>query len=130
VFIAALQVAKVVRKTLSRARALRRRLTGAETILWSRLRRDVQGLRFRRQHPIGPYIADFACVPARLVVEVDGATHSTQAELSYDARRDHFLRAEGWYVLRLLNSDVYAALDDVLDNICSVAWGRIGRDCC
>ncbi len=119
-------VAKVARKTLSHARALRRKLTDAEAMLWSRLRKDVHGIRFRRQHPIGPYIADFACVRARLVVEIDGATHSTDVELEYDARRDRYMRAQGWHVLRFRNDDIYDALGDVVERICSVAFTRMG----
>ena len=119
-------MAKVPRKTLSRARTLRRKLTDAETMLWSRVRKDVHGVRFRRQHPIGPYIADFACVRARLVVEIDGATHSTDAEREYDARRDRYMRSRGWYVLRVQNDDIYDGLSDAVDYICSIAFGRIG----
>lgn len=93
-------------------------MTDAETILWSRLRRDaVMGHRFRRQHPIGPYVADFACVTANLVVEIDGATHSRDAEVAHDRRRDAFLRARGWRVFRVQNSDIYKNLDGVLEGI-------------
>jgi very-short-patch-repair endonuclease len=100
------------------AKNLRRRMTDAEIILWSRLRRDaVMGRRFRRQHPIGPYIADFACVAARLVVEVDGGTHGRDEEIAHDRKRDAFLNAHGWHVLRVRNDDVYKNLHDVLDGI-------------
>ena len=116
----------MARKTLSRARKLRRKLTDAETMLWSRVRKDVHGIRIRRQHPIGPFIADFACVRARLVVEIDGATHSADVERDYDARRDRYMRVRGWYVLRFRNDDIYDALGDVVERICSVAFSRIG----
>jgi very-short-patch-repair endonuclease len=111
-------MAYVVPKTLSRARKLRRTLTDAETILWSRLRRDALGVRFRRQHPVGPYIADFACIPARLIVEVDGGTHGTDAERDHDARRDAFMRAQGWRVVRVWNTDVYERLESLMEMIC------------
>ncbi|HEX4160581.1 MAG TPA: endonuclease domain-containing protein [Rhizomicrobium sp.] len=111
------RMAYVAAKTLSRARALRRKMTGAETLLWSQLRRGKSGMRFRRQHPIGPYIADFACVPARLVIEIDGATHSTEMEVRHDAQRDAFLRTRSWRVVRLTNDDVYRSLDAVLELI-------------
>ncbi len=114
-------MAYVAPKTLRRAGTLRRRLTDAETILWSRLRRDAHGLRFRRQHPVGPFIADFACVSARVIVEVDGGTHATDAERAYDARRDAFLCSQGWRVLRVANVDVYERLDAVLEFICDSA---------
>jgi very-short-patch-repair endonuclease len=120
-------MAKVARKTLSRARTLRRKLTNAELLIWWQLRKDIRGVRFRRQHPVGPYIADFACVPARLIVEIDGGTHSTDAEFIYDGRRDKFLRAQGWHVLRLRNEDVYESLDDAVERICNLAFARIGR---
>src|SRR5258707_208836 len=107
-------------ETRSRALAkqLRRRMTDAEVILWSRLRRDaVFGNRFRRQHPIGRYIADFACARERLVVEVDGGTHFTPAEVAYDLKRDSYLNKRGWHVLRVTNQDIYKNLESVLESI-------------
>jgi very-short-patch-repair endonuclease len=89
------------------AKKLRQAMTDAEVILWRHLRRDeMHGLRFRRQHPIGPFIADFACVPAKLIVEVDGATHGSDAEVAYDKRRTVFLEKRGWRVIRVDNFDV------------------------
>ena len=110
-------MAYVAADTLIRARALRRRLTNAETVLWSRLRHGIGGMRFRRQHPIGPYIADFACIRARLVVEVDGATHSSVAERRHDARREAFLHSRSWQIVRVTNDEVYHSLDAVLEFI-------------
>lgn len=93
-------------------------MTDAEVILWSKLRRNsADGRRFRKQHPIGPYIADFACVPARLVVEVDGETHGTDAEFAHDSKRDLYLKSHGWRVLRATNEDVYKRLDMVIEGI-------------
>jgi very-short-patch-repair endonuclease len=67
-------------------------MTEAEVMLWSRLRlKEMHGVHFRRQHPIGPYIADFACVPAMLVVEVDGRTHATDEQHAHDVRRDAYM---------------------------------------
>ncbi|MEQ8404258.1 MAG: endonuclease domain-containing protein [Oceanicaulis sp.] len=108
------------RETRSRslARALRRRMTDAETILWSRLRRgQLGGWKFRRQHPVGPYIADFACLDGGLIVEVDGATHSTPREIARDARRTAFLQAKGFEVYRAWNIDIYENLEGVLDGV-------------
>ena len=100
------------------ARRLRREMTNAEVILWSRLRQNcVSGMRFRRQHPIGPYIADFACLLPKLVIEVDGDTHSRDAELRHDRTRDAFMRARGWRIFRITNQDVYKNLGSVLDQI-------------
>ena len=98
------------------AKQLRRRLTDAEAILWSRLR-VWPGHRFRRQHPIGVYIADFACVASKLVIEVDGATHGSDAERARDAVRERYLQRSGWRIVRVWNSDVYERLDDVLDTV-------------
>jgi len=108
-------MARVESDTLIRARALRRRLTRAETILWSRLRHGIGGMQFRRQHPVGPYIADFACIRAHLVIEVDGATHGSDEERRRDARREAFLRSRSWQIVRVTNDEVYRSLDAVLE---------------
>ncbi|WP_407354129.1 endonuclease domain-containing protein [Luteimonas sp. R10] len=92
------------------ARALRRDMTTAECMLWRQLRRRRLGWRFRRQHPIGPYVADFVCVEARLVIEVDGGQHMGSAT---DPRRDAFLRTRGFEILRFWNNDVTANLEGV-----------------
>jgi very-short-patch-repair endonuclease len=100
------------------AKTLRRNLTDAETVLWSKLQEGrPHGYRFRRQHPIGPFIVDFASVRARLVIEVDGATHGTDDEQEYDRRRESWLLRRGWRVLRFTNSDVYESLDSVVEAI-------------
>jgi very-short-patch-repair endonuclease len=104
------------------AKRLRASMTNAEVLLWSRLRRgQMQRLRFRRQHPIGPYVADFACASLKLIVEVDGATHATAEELAYDARRRQYFTTRGWREIRVANLDVYKHLDGVLDFICREA---------
>ena len=91
-------------------------LTDAECLLWSRLRRrQIAGFKFRRQHQIGLYICDFASVAGKLVVELDGSQHDIQ--LTYDARRDHFLRSAGFRVLRFWNNDVLARTEEVVDTI-------------
>ena len=101
-------------RVTAKARSLRQNMTKAEVILWMYLRRRaLNGARFRRQHPIGPFIADFACASARLIVEVDGATHSTPDELAYDARRTKYLKSKGWTVLRVTNTDIYQDIDGV-----------------
>lgn len=101
-------------RVTANARSLRQNMTKAEVILWVHIRkRALNGARFRRQHPIGPYIADFTCPAAKLVVEVDGATHSTPEELAYDARRTKYLESEGWTVIRVTNSDIYENMDGV-----------------
>ncbi len=100
------------------AKRLRAVMTSAEVILWSRLRRGgMRDLRFRRQHPIGPFVADFACVSAKLVIEVDGETHATWLERAHDARRRRYFTERGWREVRIGNNDVYKRLDDVLEMI-------------
>jgi very-short-patch-repair endonuclease len=98
------------------AKQLRRKLTDAETILWSRLRYWPE-VKFRRQHPVGIYIADFACVASRLIIEVDGWTHSSDADVARDLARTRYLEQRGWRVFRLTNEDIYKRLDDALSTI-------------
>ncbi|KDA04075.1 endonuclease domain-containing protein [Hyphomonas oceanitis] len=100
------------------AKSLRRKMTDAETILWSRLKgRQRDGWQFRRQHPVGRYITDFACTRARLVLEVDGATHAEDHEIARDRQRDTTLAQLGWTSLRVTNLDIYENLEGVLDTI-------------
>ena len=100
------------------ARSLRRNATSAERRLWQGLRREqVAGFRFRRQVALGSFIADFACFEARLVVEVDGATQSTDEEIQRDVARSAALAAQGYAVLRFANEEVYRNLDGVLETI-------------
>ncbi|MAC38885.1 MAG: hypothetical protein CMH94_00310 [Oceanicaulis sp.] len=104
---------------------MRRSMTKAELWLWQRLRaRQLCGLKFRRQHPIGPYIADFACLQCRLVVELDGASHSTDQEIAHDRRRTAFIERDGWLVLRFWNTDLYDDIDETLNRIAEVASAR------
>ena len=87
------------------ARALRRASTDAERALWRLLRaRRFHGHKFRRQHPIGPTIADFACVTHRLIIEADGGQHDARSEP--DARRTAWLDSQGWRVLRFWNPEI------------------------
>jgi len=91
-------------------------MTPAEHALWRRLRhRQLGGHRFRRQFPIGPYIADFACPAARLVIEVDGGQHFD--EVAYEERREAFLSSRRYRVLRFWNGDVLGRMHDVLEVI-------------
>jgi len=97
------------------ARHLRHTQTDAEHAIWRLLRnRRFHGHKFRRQHPIGPFIADFVCVAARLVVEADGGQH---AESVGDERRTAWLEARGWRVIRFWNTDVLAHPDYVVTTI-------------
>ncbi|CAM0999769.1 DNA methyltransferase [Rhodanobacter sp. Root179] len=97
------------------ARQLRRAMTPAEHHLWARLRqRQLGGCRFRRQHPLGPYIVDFACLEKHLVVEVDGSGHLDSVA---DVGRDDWLRQHGFTVVRCWNHDVLDRTELVLEVI-------------
>jgi very-short-patch-repair endonuclease len=112
--------------TSKRAKALRRNLTEPEIMLWSRLKRRLPDQpKFRNQHPIGPYILDFFCPAARLAIEIDGATHSEDAQIAHDARRDTWLRDQGIEVYRISASSVFADLDAVADGARRVALSRL-----
>jgi very-short-patch-repair endonuclease len=99
------------------ARRLRRNATIAEQRLWYRLRsRSLYGMKFVRQEPIGPYIADFVCRKHRLIIEVDGGQHCENVR---DVVRDRWLREHGYCVLRFWNNDVIRNIDGVLETIAS-----------
>ncbi len=100
------------------ARNLRREPSKAETLMWGVLRnRQIEGVKFIRQEPVGPYFVDFLCRVKKLVIEIDGATHGTEEELAYDAARTSWLEANGYRVIRFGNMDVYEAMDDVVARI-------------
>ena len=101
---------------LNYARNLRQNLTDAERLHWTRLRRrQVAGLKLRRQHMIGPYICDFVCPKAAVIIELDGSQHLDAA--SYDLRRDNFLRERGFRVLRFWNGQVLNETASVMETI-------------
>jgi very-short-patch-repair endonuclease len=101
-----------------RARAQRRDAPAAERVVWRYLRyRQLGGRKFVRQEPIGAYIADFVCRESKLVIEIDGATHSTDREVSHDARRTGYLEAQGCRVVRFTNERVFENVEGVLDDI-------------
>jgi very-short-patch-repair endonuclease len=106
-----------------RARNLRKSMSNAERKLWQALRlRQLDGARFRRQHPIGPYIVDFVCLEKRLIVEVDGPQHTQEEHVVRDARRDRWLNAEGYRVMRFQTIDAYQNLGGVVDTIWAALW--------
>lgn len=108
-----------------RARALRKNRTSTERKLWWRLR-DLKhrGWKFRQQAPIDHFIVDFVCLSHRLIVEIDGATHGTADEIARDARRERYLRDQGFDILRVWNSDVYDNVAGVLDAIVQALEAR------
>ena len=104
------------RKHVATARKLRSTMTDAERVLWSRLRdRRLEGFKFRRQVPLAGFVADFACLDVKLIVEVDGSQHLD--EMESDQRRTEKLGELGFHVLRFWNDDVLARTDDVLEAI-------------
>ena len=106
------------------ARRLRTNATGAETSLWRHLKRmETSGTHFRRQVPIGRYIADFACMASRLVVELDGSQHGDEVNKAKDEERTRWLESEGYRVIRFWNNDVSQNLDGVLDTIRAALYG-------
>jgi very-short-patch-repair endonuclease len=104
------------------ARRLRRDLTPAERLLRRAIRANALGAKFCRHHPIGPYVADFACLEAALVIEVDGGQHGDDR----DAERDAFMRAAGWEILRFSNNEVLDKLDGVIAVIAQSVAARAG----
>ncbi|MCX7312318.1 MAG: endonuclease domain-containing protein [Hyphomicrobiales bacterium] len=109
---------QVSKKLRSRARSLRQDSTDAERLIWSALRAHrMHGASFRRQTPIGPYIADFVCHQASLVIELDGGQHFEDENLKRDARRDAFFGSKGFRVLRFNNHDVMTNQQGVLEAI-------------
>ena len=110
---------RIKEKTTDNARSLRSNMTDVERILWRAIRgRQLHGYRFRRQHPIGPYIADFACIEKKCVIELDGGQHQNQ--ISYDEDRTIFLQIQGWQVLRFWNNDVLNHLDGVVSTVVTI----------
>ncbi len=100
------------------ARQLRREASKAEAVLWKALRnRQLDGFKFVRQEPLGPYIVDFLCRGAKLVVEIDGATHGTEHEIAGDHIRTAWLAARGYRVIRFQNGEIYQSLDWVAGEI-------------
>jgi very-short-patch-repair endonuclease len=102
------------RRTVERARGLRRAMTMPEVRLWAILRGRPRGFRFRRQHPIGPFVLDFYCPAARLAIEIDGASHDFGDRPQSDDARDHWLQGQGVATLRMPARDVIERLDDVV----------------
>ena len=116
---------------LKRSRELRRKMTLPEKILWQFLRASCfAGLHFRRQHPIGSYIADFCCIKAKLIVELDGRHHD---QIKHDdEKRDDFFKKRGFRVLRFTNDHVFDHIDWLLQTIAhelEIDWKKSYHDC-
>jgi very-short-patch-repair endonuclease len=108
-----------------KARQLRSRMTDAERKLWQILRgRRLGGYRFRKQAPLGKYVADFICHEAKLIIEVDGGHHNESKEANYDARRTSWLNSQGYIVHRFWNNEVLGQLEAVSGIILELCFKR------
>jgi very-short-patch-repair endonuclease len=116
---------KNTRDTGQRAKALRKQAPKTERLLWRALSalRTETGLHFRRQHPLPPYFADFACVKAKLIVELDGSSHDMRQ--SYDAKRDKELHSREWTILRINNEEIEKNLEGVVVTILETTEKRL-----
>jgi very-short-patch-repair endonuclease len=112
-------------RTTKRARELRRRMTLPEVVLWHWLRQRPNGLKFRRQHPTGPYVLDFFCSDARLAIEVDGEAHSLGNRPERDMTRDQWLRSAGVETLRIPARDLLNDAETVMRWIMAEATARL-----
>jgi very-short-patch-repair endonuclease len=114
---------------LGAAHRLRSNATDAERRLWRELRKLVlAGTQFRRQVPIGPYVADFGCMPAKLLIEVDGSQHGLKKNIDKDEARTRWLDAEGYRVLRFWNNDIITNLKGVMEAIYAELYGSIDAE--
>jgi very-short-patch-repair endonuclease len=108
----------------SNARTLRRTSTEAEQLLWNKLRnKKLNGFKFRRQHPIAGYIADFYCHEARLIIEIDGGIHDLPDHQEYDVGRTHSLDNQGIRLIRFRNNEIIENLENVLKQIATYLKG-------
>ena len=109
------------RPSVYAARRLRRTMSLPEVLLWQRLRGSPQGIAFRKQHPIDPYVADFYCAGPKLVIEIDGEVHVMGDRPQRDEERTNFLRQKGYRLLRIAAQDVLADPDRVAASIVAYA---------
>jgi adenine-specific DNA-methyltransferase len=104
--------------TLARARALRQEQTDAERKMWKLFHiRRFAGAKFRRNHPIGKYFADFCCLKARLIIEIDRGQHADETQAQYDRRRTVYVRSQGFRVIRFWNEQIFKESESVLERI-------------
>ena len=116
---------RVIPAILQAARDFRHPLTPAESKVWSRVRNRGLGFKIRRQQPIWRFIADFYCAEARLVIQIDGDTHTEPDQEEYDAARTEWLKDRGNKVIRIMNADVHRNLEDALHEIYLACQERV-----
>jgi very-short-patch-repair endonuclease len=111
-----------------RARQLRSEATDAERLLWRELREFKRhGFHFRRQGPIGPYVADFVCHSVKLIIELDGGQHNDATNREHDAKRTAFLESRGYRVVRIWNVELFADPGSIANYILAIAKERYPR---
>jgi len=118
---------RATRRSMQNAKRQRQNMSPPEVRLWALLRRSRGGVRFRRQHPIGPYVADFYCPAAKLVIEIDGQIHNFTVER--DLARDESIRGLGIQIMRISASDVMAdalSIADGLVRLCGPSTTQLG----
>lgn len=118
------RVTKPPRRTVVRARKLRRAMSIPETTLWVRLRARPAGFKFRRQHPCGPYVLDFYCAAAKLAIEVDGVAHDMGDRPEHDARRERSLNGQGIEIMRIRAGDIVRDVDAAVGAIVVISAAR------
>ncbi|MGL4635585.1 MAG: endonuclease domain-containing protein [Beijerinckiaceae bacterium] len=109
----------------ARARRLRRDMTRYERQLWERLKNSQLGVSFRRQHPLGPFIVDFAAPSIQLIIELDGGHHGTPIELQRDQQRDAILVEKGFYTLRFWNAELFENTEGIVETIWNAVQERL-----
>jgi very-short-patch-repair endonuclease len=113
---------RLTKNQVARSRKLRSTLTDAEQLLWRHLRmKQIAGVKFRRQHPVGRYVVDFACLAKRLAIEVDGGQHAENQK--HDRQRDADLMQQGFRVLRFWNNEVLGNIEGVMEKI----WAAVAE---
>jgi len=106
------------KEEIALARGLRKRQTDAERALWSKLRnKQIEGVKFRRQQPIGSYIVDFVSLERKLIIEIDGGQHNQRKVREKDEEREKWLKEKGYQILRFWNNDVLTNIEGVLEKI-------------
>ena len=106
------------REEIALARGLRKRQTNAERALWSKLRnKQIEGVKFRRQQAIGPYIVNFVSLERKLIIEIDGGQHNERKVRGKDQEREEWLKEKGYQTLRFWNNDVLTNIEGVLERI-------------
>ena len=108
---------QTTKATVAKARALRRAMSPAEVALWQILRTRPAGLKFRHQHPAGPFVLDFYCAAKKLDVEIDGDSHEMGDNPARDERRDAWLRAKGYRILRIPAVEAFENAEGVVAHI-------------